>query len=275
MQQKRLILALLISTAILFSWSYLFPGKPPSPATPAENSACRFTHGNAGESHRKSTAGSLQVQPRQSNSTEQASRRNLLIKTPLYDAKFDSLGSEVVSWIIKKNKDSGHAISSVASDKKNKVPLELIPPEALKRQPREAPLQIVTDDTALDVILASRNYQIEGVDTPTGDVEISLGENEKRSITFLLRDSATGLDVTKRLTFDAERYSVDLEVTVKRGDQIIPRVKLKVGPSIGDQGIKHYTFYSVAPEAIAAVGDTGRAPRGCSNQLPTRTALTD
>ncbi len=42
---------------------------------------------------------------------------------------------------------------------------------------------------------------------------------------------------------------------IQRGDQIIPQAKLKIGSGIGDQGIKHYTFYSVAPEAIAAVGD--------------------
>lgn len=254
MQQKRLILALLISTAILFSWSFLFPGKPPSTDKP----------GDAPPAVSPTTTPANPVgspAPAQPSSTpavetaSQAVRRNLLIRTPLYEARFDSLGSEVVSWIISKNKDSGNGIHSVASDKKNKVPLELISPAGLKRQPREAPLQIITGDSSLDVLLATRNYQLEGVDTPNGDVEITLSVNEKRSITFLLRDSATGLDVTKRLTFDAERYSTDLEVTIKRGDQVIPQVKLKIGPSIGDQGIKYYTFYSVAPEAIAAVGE--------------------
>lgn len=185
----------------------------------------------------------------------QLARRNLRIKTPLYEAKLDSLGSDVVSWIIKKNKDSGREIYSVAGHKNNQAPLELISPEGLKRQPRDAPLQIITGDSSLDTLLATSTYQVEGVDTQSGDVEITLSANEKRSITFLLRDGGTGLDVTKRFTFDAERYSADLEVMIKRGDQIIPQVKLKIGPSIGDQGIKQYTFYSVAPEAIAAVGD--------------------
>jgi YidC/Oxa1 family membrane protein insertase len=30
---------------------------------------------------------------------------------------------------------------------------------------------------------------------------------------------------------------------------------VRIGPSIGDQGVKHYSFYSVAPEAVAAIGD--------------------
>ena len=40
-----------------------------------------------------------------------------------------------------------------------------------------------------------------------------------------------------------------MEISVKRGGAAVP-AKIRVGPSIGDQGIKHYTFYSVAPEAV-------------------------
>ena len=77
---------------------------------------------------------------------------------------------------------------------------------------------------------------------------------EKKRITFRLSDPSTGLDVVKTLVFDADSYSADLEVTIKRGDQVVPQAKIRIGPSIGDQGVKHYTFYSVAPEAVGAVG---------------------
>ncbi|MCM3903127.1 MAG: membrane protein insertase YidC [Pyrinomonadaceae bacterium] len=254
MQQKRLILALLISTAILFSWSYLFPGKPPTQDKPAETLPAASPIATPA-TPTGSLAPAAPNQPSAAEAAPHVGRRTVRIKTPLYEAKLDSLGSEVVSWIIRKNKDSGHDIYSVASDKVKKVPLELVSTEGLKRQPREAPLQIITGDSALDTLLAMTNYQVEGVDTPEGDVQITLSANEKRSITFLIRDTGTGLSVTKKITFDAERYSTDLEVMVKRGDLVIPQVKLKIGPSVGDQGIKHYTFYSVAPEAIAAVGD--------------------
>jgi YidC/Oxa1 family membrane protein insertase len=254
MQQKRLILALLISTAILFAWGYLFPVKPPVPDKPAENAAAVTPTATPAIP----VATSTPATPPSTSAVQAVTnveRRALTIKTPLYEAKFDSLGSEVVSWIIKKNKDSGRGIYSVAGDKNNKVPLELISPEGLKRQPRETPLQIITGDASLDNLLATTNYEVEGVDKSSGDVEIALAANEKRSIAFLIRDSVTGLNVTKRLTFDPERYSADLEVIIKRGDQVIPQVKMRIGPSIGDQGIKQYTFYSVAPEAIAAVGE--------------------
>jgi YidC/Oxa1 family membrane protein insertase len=275
MQQKRLILALLLSTAILFAWSFLFPAKPPTQSGPgnqppvASPTATPVTP----DSSPTPTPTDTPV----AESPVSVPRRNVSVKTPLYDAKLDSLGSEIVSWIIKYNKDSGRPIHSVASDKNNLVPLELISPVGLARQPREAPLQLITGDSTVDTLLATRNYEVEGAGSSTGDVEISLSGNEKRSITFLLNDTASGLQVTKKLTFDAERYSPDLEVTIKRGNQVLPQVKLKVGPSIGDQGVKHYTFYSVAPEAIAAVGDNverhAAAAINANSDSPDRLAL--
>jgi YidC/Oxa1 family membrane protein insertase len=82
-------------------------------------------------------------------------------------------------------------------------------------------------------------------------VELNLGGSEKKEITFLLRDAASGLEVVKTVIFAADNYTIDLGVRVKRGGQSVPS-KLRLGPSVGDQGIKHYTFYSVAPEGIAS-----------------------
>jgi len=259
MQQKRLILALLISTAILFLWSYLVPVKPPQPdpspstqATPQQSATPQQTATPPNAPVAASTpvpAGSP------GESANAAPHRILLIKTPLYEAKLDSRGAEAISWIIKKNKDSGQDIYSVAGDKRTHVPLELVSQEGLKRQPREAPLQLATGDAAVDNLLTSTNYVIDGVNGASGDSELSLGAGEKKRITFLLKDGATGLDVAKTLVLDGDSYIADLEVTIKHGDKIIPQAKIRVGPSVGDQGVKYYTFYSVAPETVAAVGD--------------------
>ncbi len=253
MQQKRLILALAISTAILFLWSYLVPVKPPqnnnhpssvpSPSTQVGSSQGQAT--NPPRVQAGNTTPSLRAAP----------QRTIRIKTPLYEAKFDTQGAEPVSWIIKKNKNSGSEIYSVAGNKKNRVPLELISPEGLKRQPRQVPLQIVTGDASLDSTLISATYKLEGVDGSDRDVEISLAPGEKKQLTFVLEDGASRLQVRKTLEFDADRYDTDLTLLLKRGDETVPQVKLTVGPSIGDQGVSHHTFYSVAPEAIAYVGD--------------------
>lgn len=254
MQQKRLLLALLISVGILFTWSQFFAPPPPTVNQPSAsaspspaNPAATATPGVATPVPSVSPTNVAAVQP------EPQVKRTVTIKTSLYEAKLDSTGAEVVSWIIKKNKDSNREIYSVAGDKNNHVPLELVSPEGLKRQPRQVPLQVLTGDSALDATLSGSSYAVEGVDSTAGDVELILNGNEKKTISFSVRDGS-GLDVSKKLTFDANNYAVDLELKIQRGGQAIP-AKLKIGPSIGDQGIKHYTFYSVAPEGIVSLNN--------------------
>ena len=249
MQQKRLLLALLISSAILILWNILFP-IPPAPeqnpaATPSPSATATAT-----------PVSNAQVPPAipiaAPNVT--APQRTITIRTPLYDVKFDTLGAEPTSWIIKKNKNSGAEIFSVAGNKKDRIPLELISPEGLKRQPRMVPLQLQTGDTALDSVLSSSTYKVEGIDQPEGDVDLSVGPGQQKELTFVLED-ANRIQLRKRIVFDADRYQTDFSLFLKRGEETIPQVKVTIGPSIGDQGISYHTFYSVAPEAVAFVNN--------------------
>jgi YidC/Oxa1 family membrane protein insertase len=182
-----------------------------------------------------------------------APQRIITIKTPLYDAKFDTLGAEPVSWIIKVNKNNDTPIYSVGADKSQKKALELISPDGLKRQPRMAPFQLQTGDPALDAALSSSTYNVEGLDQASGDVEVDLAKDQKKELTFVYED-ANRNQVRKRIIFDGDSYETDLSLLVKRGDQTIPQVKIAIGPSIGDQGVPYHTFYSVAPEGVAFVG---------------------
>src|SRR5215203_6317967 len=247
MQQKRLLLALIISSAILFLWSYFSPvptpPKPNAAATPSPAASATASQTAT------STTPTATPAPVATPNVNAAPQRTVTVRTPLYDAKFDTLGAEAISWIIKKNKNSGAEIYSVAGHKRDKVPLELISPEGLKRQPRLVPFQLQTGDSALDSVLSSTTYSVEGVDQPSGDVDINLASGEKRELTFVFEDS-NRIQVRKKIVFDAEHYETDLSVLVKRGDQAIPQVKITIGPSIGDQGVSYHTFYSVAPECV-------------------------
>ena len=252
MQQKRLLLALVISSVILFLWSYFYPVPPPAKqnagATPSPTASA--TSSQAASSSTPAVAPA----PAPTPNVNAAPQRTVTIRTPLYDAKFDTLGAEVISWIIKKNKNSQAEIYSVAGHKRDKVPLELISPEGLKRQPRLVPFQLQTGDSAFDAALSSTTYRIEGVDSTNGNVDINLGPGEKKELTFVLEDG-NQFQVRKKIVFDADRYETDLSVLMKRGDQPVPQVKIAIGPSIGDQGVSHHTFYSVAPEGVAYAGD--------------------
>jgi YidC/Oxa1 family membrane protein insertase len=254
MQQQRFLLALIISAAILFGWYYLFP-----PKQVQENNA----NANANAARQEN------VQPKQESKPPNQAQgpgpsgipnaidnstpaKTIHIDTPLYEVSIDSRGAVVKSWILKKNKSSGRELLSIASTMGNPKKLELVSPEGLKRN--LAPLRIVTGEEQLDEILGGRNYGLSNSTGSETTVEVKLAVGEKRSLEFSLKDQSTGLDVQKTITFDADEYIVDIGVNLLRNGQVVPNASLTVGPNIGDQGVKHYTFYSVAPEAIAVVG---------------------
>src|SRR5687768_3154525 len=202
MQQKRLLLALLLSSAILFLWSYFYPApSPPKNAQPGSTPSPSASTAAAQQPTGSNPAPS--TQPVQVANLNAAPKRTITIDTPLYVAKFDTQGAEPVSWIIEKNKNSGTLIYSVAGTKEDKKPLELISPEGLKRQPRLVPLQLHTGDAALDSVLTSATYRVEGVDKTDGDVEIDLVEGQKKELTFVFED-ANHVQVRKTIIFDAD-----------------------------------------------------------------------
>ena len=252
MEQKRFLLAILISAAILFGWSYLLP--PPVPEQPAPAADRQQETANAPAPTLAPTATpGAPVQPPadgQATSQDETQRRTLTVSTPLYEARFDSQGAVAVSWIIKKNQNNGRPVYSAGGSRTEELPLELISPVGVERG--FAALRLITGDANLDALLNSRNYTINLAE---GEQRLELQPGESRHLDFVMREPATGLEVTKRITFFADHYSVTLNTHVSRGGQPISPIRLAIGPSIGDQGVPHYTFYSVAPEAIAFVGE--------------------
>src|ERR1041384_4668684 len=249
MEQKRLLLAFLLSAAILLGWTFFIQRtQPPQTNTNSDNanSAQQATNANTA-TPQQPNANQPAPQPQGQQTTATATtapdttpERTITITTPLYEVKLDSRGAVATSWIIKKNKLNGNNLYSVAGDKKNRKRLELIPseqvepnlPENLRQETRSTPLRLSLGDAALDSLLANRNYQI---DSTSGDA-VTLKQHEDQSVTMTLHDDATGLDVTKTFHFYADNYGLDLSSKVTRGGQPVPTVKLAIGPSIGDQG---------------------------------------
>ncbi|HEX8559202.1 MAG TPA: membrane protein insertase YidC [Pyrinomonadaceae bacterium] len=256
MDQKRLLLAFVLSAVILFGWSYLFPPpandqqnanapQPASSATPTPATAVQTTQPEAQQSP--------SVGPASPDTTPQ---RTVTVSTPFYEVEFDSRGAIVKSWIIKQNKEKGGAakpLRSASSSKDNPRPLQLVSQEGLGRG--LAPLKILTGRQDLDASLSSRNFSIGGVEGEAAAARLDVKPGEQKSVEFRLSDPASGVEVLKRLTFDADHYVVRLETKVSQAGQPVPGAKIAVGPNIADQGVKHYDFYSIAPEGIAAVGD--------------------
>jgi YidC/Oxa1 family membrane protein insertase len=261
MQQSRFVLALVLSAAILFGWGYLqrrlFPVQPQSQGNANTSTPQQQTASTPSTQAPTPVSGQQQteVSPSVSDSTPQ---RKVSIKTPLYEVRLDNRGAVATNWILKalpsENGNPGRPLYSVAGSKDNAQPLELISQEGIKRG--QATFQLVTGDQTLDSLLASRNYQVVGAGGDSGELNLDLGPGKtQQTVEFILQDEATGLNVSKKITFFADRYNADVEVKLTRNGQPLPQAKLLIGPSIGDQGVKHYSFYSVAPEGIAVVGE--------------------
>jgi YidC/Oxa1 family membrane protein insertase len=258
MEQKRLLIAFALSAAILFGWSYFVSRNAPRPEN--ANSPATADASPAPSQSNAAQAPATQQTPAAVFS-EGAPQRTVTIKTPLYEAKFDTRGAVATSWVILRNQHSGLPLYSVAGDRNSRRPLELIPseqhlksaPENLRQEARQTPLRLFTGDANFDAVLAASNYGVTGVENESAEARIELRPGETRSLAFTLRDAASGTEVVKNLTFSADTYNVGLDLKLVRGGQVVPAAKLAVGPSIGDQGVPYYTFYSIAPEAVVAV----------------------
>jgi YidC/Oxa1 family membrane protein insertase len=267
-QQQRFIIALTLSAAVLILWNYVFP-----PVKPPQQGANVNANTQAGSASPQSSSQPTSSQPTASvtpapvqatqspaPATDNVPQRKLRVVTPLYEATFDTRGAVATSWIITRNKNTGREINAADSTKSNPKPLEMIPspPPGVAPEQFFHPLQIVTGDAALDSVLANRNFRNVGPNAEGGDQTVNVTSGSQQ-LDFAIHDDATGLDLTKRITFFADRYTVEVEVKLLRKDQPVPEAKLVIGPSIGDQGIDRYTLYLYAPEGIAIVnGSTQR-----------------
>lgn len=256
--QQRFILALVASAAILIVWNWVFP--PPKPPQNANVNANTNVQQSASPAASPTAQAAATATPAPAQTTAPAQtadtspQRKLTIVTPLYRTTLDTRGAVATSWIITRNKNTGREIHGASSSKNDAQQLELIPEPPAGVAPDKVlrPFLIETGDAAVDGMLANRNYRTFGPNAESGDETINVPTGSKQ-IDFVVHDDATGLDVTKRLTFFADRYIAELELKITRNNQPVPTAKLVIGPSIGDQTIDHYSFYSYAPEGLAMV----------------------
>lgn len=255
MDQKRLLLAFVLSAVILFGWTYLFPppaieqqnantSQPTATASPTPN-ASQQPPQNVGQPALSAPA-----------APDTVPQRTVKVSSPLYEVTFDSRGAVIKSWVIKRNKEKGgegKPLRSASSTEDKPQPLELIPQEGFNRG--LAPLRILTGRQDLDATLASRNFVVSGVDDGTTEAVLDLKSGEQKTVEFNLSERGSNLQILKKLTFDADNYTVKLETKVLQGGQPVPGAKIAVGPSIGDQGVQGYDFYSIAPEGVIALND--------------------
>jgi len=237
--QARILLATALSMLVIGLWTYFFAPEPP-------------------KEKQKETATQIEVAEKSSEITsEPAARpvnegpsRTITIKTPLYQAKFDSKGALATSWILIKNVHDDHE-KLLFADGSNGIsgnPLQLISQKALET--RLLPFRLVSGKADLDVFLNESNYEVL-----TDSETIELKDSESKQIDFRLI-TAEGFEITKSFVFRADSYVTDFFIKATQNGKSLQGLKLLVGAEFGDQAIVHHNYYHIEPEAIALVNNT-------------------
>jgi YidC/Oxa1 family membrane protein insertase len=275
MEQRRLFLALLLSTVILLGWGYFFQSRPPQKnSNTSDSAAAEATQTPNQPVNAPQVSASPVATAEMGIAADNVRQRTLIISTPLYEVEIDSQGAVAKSWVLKQNKDTGRPLYSIASTKDQRLPLQLLSQEGLNR--KQAPFRLevskfVSADDAdpqllqvLNDALNNRNYEVSDNNLEPGGLvdegegrsrlEIKSGEASRR-LDFRMVEPQTGLEVVKSIVFDPNSYVVNVGVRVAQRGAAVPEVKMMLGPSIGDQGVPEYTFYSVAPQGVAVVKD--------------------
>ncbi len=248
--QSRFLIAAALSMAVLFGWTYFFPSKK------IDNTDTNTAQTATNTAIASNTAPTPEVQPNQpiqqtvAATPDNVPNKEITIKTPLYQVKLDSKGALATSWVLLKNaspKGEKNLYADGSNDNEQK-PLELVSPEALKRVPREIPFRLATGDQNADNLINERNYQVS-----VSEDSVELAAGQTKTIEYVLKDEASGLEITKTFVFAADSYVTDLQVKLTKNRLPVPNTKLLIGASLGDQGIKHHNYYHIEPEGVAFV----------------------
>lgn len=254
--QSNFLLAAVLCMFVLTGWMYFFAPEKPDEAA---NVNTNVSQTNSDTNSQTTATPEIAKQSDQSNSEtstvfDDVPNKSITIKTPLYKATLDSKGAVATSWILLINDTddpkSRKALYGKGSTKDKRIPLELVSPEGLKQEPRLAPFQLSTGDENLDKTINQKNYKIS-----VDDAEIELSGNQTQKVDFTF-EGENGVQVTKSFLFRADNYVADLSVKLTKAGQPVPNTKLVIGPSIGDQAVSRYDFYSVEPEGVYNVADS-------------------
>jgi YidC/Oxa1 family membrane protein insertase len=222
--EKRVIVFLVLSLAIIFGYEYLLSelGLLPQPtiSNPAEPSTSDTspptnTGPGSSASNGSVTKETTAPKPPGGNVRGQESRGTpsavefIEVETDLYRAKFTTRGAALISWELKRYRSSSDGKSSV----------QLVRQEGKFPDP----LTVTTDDASQAMELSEGVYKVER-DFTALDQSHPTGH-----ITFYY-ESPTGLRLEKQLTFRAGSYIVDIAL---KSSGLAGPVKIGLGTNFG------------------------------------------
>ncbi|MFW5497828.1 MULTISPECIES: membrane protein insertase YidC [unclassified Maridesulfovibrio] len=187
MDNKRVILAVALSFAVLLGWQYLFPPQPQQPAPAQQEQTAQ-----PNQAVDSSVAGPVSNQlpdPASTSAIVSAKGTRLTVETPLYSAVINSQGGLLESFKLKKFKATIDADSPY---------VDMVGANALDK----APMGLILNGMAT---WANGVWGYEGAN-------LNL-EGDKLG-TLIFRGDVEGFRIERRLTFHADNYLIDEDVRV-------------------------------------------------------------
>ncbi len=223
--EKRVVVFLVLSLAIIFGYEYVLKGlglvpeqtvsqpkEPSSQEPPSLPEGGKATESPGSPSAPKAPLATQPASPSvpTPESHGQSAAEVVVVEAPLYHAKFTGRGAGLTSWELTQYHSGGDG----------KSPVQLV------RQGGKFldPLTVTTDDAALTKELTEGIYKVER-DFTTLDQSHPVGH-----LTFRYENTATGIKLEKQLTFHADSYVVDIAL---RHNGLTGSVKVELGTNFG------------------------------------------
>jgi YidC/Oxa1 family membrane protein insertase len=265
--EKRLILFLILSSAIFFGWSYIY-GKlfPPPPNSLPDDRPLGIVV-TPTPSVTATPAPNNRVEPDAVTTPVPATNvalRKINLKTDYWSAVISNQGGVITEWTMT-NYPNGKPIDPPQG-------VNLV--SAKLSQEIGAPFRFfIPSDPALEKELNSANYEVKDV---SSEEQINLGRGEKREISFFYANN--GIEANKALIFRGSGYEnstgfdFDFRASVKRNGTPVDAYVV-IGPNFGDQNAKEINMYRHAPQlTYASMGDVEREAADSLKDKATPTA---
>ncbi|WP_321404740.1 membrane protein insertase YidC [Maridesulfovibrio sp.] len=187
MDNKRVILAVALSFAVLLGWQFLFPPQPQQPAPAKQEQTAQPKQ--AVDSNVTGPVSNQLPDPASISAIVSAKGTKLTVETPLYSAVINSQGGLLESFKLKRFK------ATIAADSPD---VDMVGTNALNK----APMGLILNGIPT---WASGVWGYEGAD-------LNLDGDKLGSLIF--RGDVEGFRIERRLTFHADNYLIDEDVRV-------------------------------------------------------------
>jgi YidC/Oxa1 family membrane protein insertase len=213
--ERRVLLAVILSFAVLYAYSTFFAPPPPTPASTAQKPAAATTPAQPGATPTAAPPTAAAAAPAPQAVVGDAAEREIVVETQTVEAVFSNRGGRMLHWRLKEYRDD------------EGKPVDLIPSAIPADQP--TPFSLRVDDPQVNGRINTVIYRTAG--DRGGRVD---ARGSAVTLTFDYQDAA-GLQVRKTFTFEPTNYVFKFSASVQDGTRTL-NPSIQWGPGLGDIG---------------------------------------